>query len=68
MAKSSLKKWLKNKPIKRPQGCIFGAEWLNYVTEEADGSFYDGVMDTGNFWFIDVLDDGTAITYCSNKD
>ena len=68
MAKSTLKKWLKNKPTSRPRGCIWGSEWLNYAADELDGVFYDGQRDTGDCWFIDVLDDGTAITYCTAKD
>jgi len=65
MAKSSLKKWLKSKQTSRPDACIYGSKWISDITDHKDSTFHDA--DSGEDWFIDVLGDGTAITYCANK-
>lgn len=61
--KSSLKTFLNGEnPLSADSSAaLIGGWWLGEVLEVYEkGSFInDGI------WFIDVLDDGTAITYCA---
>lgn len=65
MKKSSLKTWLKgkNRYIGK-EASLKGALWL---TEVADNVLNEGSFEVGSLWFhVDVLGDGTAISYCYN--
>jgi hypothetical protein len=60
--KSSLKTFLNTTaPIKGVR--VSGAKMLRQVTNGDGSNFWDG----SDLWAIDVLDDGTAITYCFNE-
>jgi hypothetical protein len=69
--KSTLKLFLDGKLKKDPEQSKFeGSTFLRHacVKEKGvclDDSWYDAVEDEA--WYVDVLDDGTAITYCGNK-
>ena len=61
MAKSTLKKFLAGKLPEFEGGFIPGAKGLGSVTGDFD---LDTIhVEDGESWFIDVLEDGTAITY-----
>lgn len=67
MKKSSLKTFLAGKnPYLETR--IKGSRSLMMVWPEDDGAPYESSAEINNEnWWIDVLDDGIAITYCPEK-
>jgi hypothetical protein len=64
--KSSINTFLAGKnPYQSHGGKLRGSAWFNQRIADNDKSTFDG---ENCFFFIDVLDDGTAITYCPKSD
>jgi hypothetical protein len=68
----NLKQWLKRGRMGETDtgmGCLVGAIPLSEATDGDDGfnSVIWGTKRSPGDWFIDVLDDGTAITYCIDE-
>lgn len=71
MAKSSLKTFLRGEnkyQVSDSQGLncrLKNSSWLMYATTDLFPSFDMFTINNTELWNIDVLDDGTAITYCA---
>jgi hypothetical protein len=64
--KSSINTFLAGKnPYQARSAKLKDSAWFNKRIEDNDKSTFDG---ENCFFFIDVLDDGTAITYCPQSD
>jgi hypothetical protein len=49
--------------------CLLGAKLLTEAVDRAEQEYLSSNFNSGQeFWCIDVLDDGTAITYCMDND
>jgi hypothetical protein len=66
--KSSLKTFLAGKNGLPALGCrLAGSDCLHFACEGVSHKESHLMTSFNELWLIDVLDDGTAITYCRNQ-